>query len=154
MAAVHEVDITKISADPPATLTFDALPPEKTFTGTVVNVDTLGTTIQGVTTYDVEIELDTIDEDLRPGMTVSAAIITQRKDNALLIPNSAIRTEGGQTVVDVVRNGQTETVLVEIGDTNDIKHDIEGGLGPGENPGGRLCRWSDVELGWRPGAGI
>ena len=97
-----------------------------------MNVDTLGTTIQGVTTYDVEIELDTIDEDLRPGMTVSAAIITQRKDNALLIPNSAIRTEGGQTVVDVVRNGQTETVLVELGDTNDIQTDIVGGLAPGD----------------------
>ena len=132
VVAVNEVDITKISIDQPATLTFDALPPEKTFTGTVVNVDTLGTTIQGVTTYDVEIELDTIDEDLRPGMTVSAAIITQRKDNALLIPNSAIRTEGGQTVVDVVRNGQTETVLVELGDTNDIQTDIVGGLAPGD----------------------
>jgi len=131
VVAVSEVDVANIKEGQPATLTFDAIA-GKTFTGTVTNVDTIGTTTSGVTNYNVEITLDSFAPLLKPGMTVSASIITNKKDNILLVPSSAVRTEGNQTVVDVIRNGSTQTINVTVGESNDSQTEITQGLQPGE----------------------
>lgn len=125
--AINEVDIAKVKVGQPATLTFDALP-NKTLTGSVVSIDRLGTITQGVTTYTVEISFDTIDDEIRPGMSVNANIITAQKNNVLLVPNAAVKPQGNQNVVDVVRGGTTTTVPVTIGASNDTQTEILEGL--------------------------
>lgn len=129
--AVNEVDISSIKEDQIATLTFDAIP-DKTYTGHVSNIDYIGTTTQGVTTYDVQIILDKTDEAMRPGMSASASIMTERKDNVLLVPSSAVQTQNGQSVVNVIRNGQTTAVTVTTGISNDVETEITGGLEKGD----------------------
>ncbi|OGY35206.1 MAG: hypothetical protein A3D99_00860 [Candidatus Andersenbacteria bacterium RIFCSPHIGHO2_12_FULL_45_11] len=129
--AVNEVDISSVKIDQPATLTFDALS-GKTRTGKVVNIDRLGTTTSGVTTYNVEITFDITDETIRPGMSVNADIITAQKNDVLLVPNAAVKPQGDQNVVDVIHNGATTTVPVTIGSSNDLQTEIIEGLQQGD----------------------
>ena len=46
---------------------------------------------QGVVTYNVVIGFDTEDGRIKPGMTATASIITDVKQNVLMIPNSAVK---------------------------------------------------------------
>lgn len=129
--AISEVDIPNIKVGAPATLTFDALP-NKTFAGRVINADTVGTTTSGVTTYNTEILLENIDPAMRPGMSASASIITNRKDRVLLVPNGAIKTQGTQTTVSVMKNGVAVPTEVTVGLSNDLETEIINGLNDGD----------------------
>jgi len=96
----NEVDAASIQVGQKATLTFDAIT-DLNLTGEVVEVDTLGTVNQGVVTYDVSIMFDTQDERIKPGMSVTASIITNAKTDVLLIPNSAVKTFGSTYYVEM-----------------------------------------------------
>jgi HlyD family secretion protein len=98
--SLDEVDAAKIKLGQKATLTFDAVD-GLTLTGTVTGVDTLGTVTQGVVTYDVTISLDSQDARVKPGMTVSAAIITDTAVDVITVPSSAVKTINGTTYVQV-----------------------------------------------------
>ncbi|MCE9642967.1 MAG: efflux RND transporter periplasmic adaptor subunit [Candidatus Andersenbacteria bacterium] len=129
--AVSEVDISSVKLGQIATTTFDALP-DKTFTGTVSNVNAIGTTTQGVTTYSIEITLDSITPDLKPGMTANASIVTNKKENVILIPSTAIQTVNGQSVVQVMKNNTAQSVNVTVGDSNDSETEIVSGITSGD----------------------
>jgi len=105
---LNEIDITKVKTGQKATITFDAVE-DLTITGEVIEVNTLGTVSQGVVTYDVKIALDTQDERVKPGMSVSAAIITDIKQNVLMVPNSAIKTTGNAYYVEIPENISSST---------------------------------------------
>lgn len=99
--SLNEIDVAKIKTGQKATITFDAVE-DLTITGEVVEVDTIGTTTQGVVTYDIKIAFDTEDERIKPGMSLSAAIITDAKQNVLVVPNSAVKQQGSTLYVEVV----------------------------------------------------
>lgn len=91
--SLNEVDATKVSLNDKATLTFDAID-ELTLTGSVAEIDTLGTVSQGVVSYTVKIAFDSQDDRIKPGMTVNASIITDAKTDVLTVPSSAVKTRG------------------------------------------------------------
>ena len=97
---LNEIDIAKIEPGQKVTIIFDAIE-DLTITGEVVEIDTLGTVSQGVVTYNIKIRFDTQDERVKPGMSLSATIITNVKQNALLVPNSAIKQQGDTIYVQV-----------------------------------------------------
>lgn len=145
--SLNEVDVAKVKVGQKATLTFDALP-DLNLTGTVVKVDTIGTVNQGVVTYNVEISFDVQDPRIKPGMSVSASIITDTKQDVLVVPSSAVKTSGNisyvQTLDGVVASstlGQSEVTTsltprslpVVIGASNDTQIEIASGLTEGEN---------------------
>ena len=99
-----------------------------TLTGKVVEIDTLGAVNQGVVTYNVKIAFDTQDERIKPGMTIDASIITDRKDGIVLVPNAAVKTQRGQIYVEVMQNGTPQAVPVEVGLSNELFTEITGGL--------------------------
>lgn len=102
--SLNEVDAAKVKTGQKASLTFDAVD-GLTLSGTVAEVDTVGTVSQGVVTYDVKISFDTQDPRVRPGMTVNATIVADSKANALIVPSSAVETTGGRSFVQVVTAG-------------------------------------------------
>lgn len=104
----NEVDIAKVKIGQKATLTFDAVD-TLTITGSVISVDTIGTVNQGVVTYTVKIGFDTQDERIRPGMSVSANIITTTKQDTLLVPASAVKTNSTGSYVEVPPRALTTT---------------------------------------------
>lgn len=136
--AVNEVDISRLKIGQPATMTFDALP-DKTIVGSVVSIDRLGATTSGVTTYNVEVSFDETDENIRPGMSVNANIITAQKNGVLLVPNAAVQPQGEENIVTLVRDGTNVTVPVILGASNDVQTEIVEGLQEGDlvvtNPG-------------------
>ncbi len=96
---LSEVDVAKIALGDKATLTFDAIP-NLTIAGQVVEIDSVGTVSQGVVNYNVQVSFDaTNDGGVKPGMSVNADIITAIKQNTLMVPNSAIKTQGGVSYV-------------------------------------------------------
>ncbi|MEK7123180.1 MAG: HlyD family efflux transporter periplasmic adaptor subunit, partial [Patescibacteria group bacterium] len=101
--SLNEVDVAAVAVGQKATITFDALP-DFSVVGSVAEVDAIGTNSQGVVTFTVTLALDTDDVRIKPGMSVSASIITQAKADALLIPNEAVKTDGDASYVEVAES--------------------------------------------------
>lgn len=143
--SLNEVDAAKIKVGNKVTLTFDAIE-ALTLTGTVAQIDTLGTVSQGVVSYTVKIGFDSQDERIKPGMTVNAAIITDARQDVLMVPSSAVRTQGGTNFVQIFdppvpETGGTQGVVperppqqvpVEVGISDDVNTEIVSGLVEGE----------------------
>lgn len=147
--SLNEVDIAKVRANQKATLTFDAVP-GLSISGSVAQIDTVGTLSQGVVSYIVKIGFDTQDERVRPGMTISAHIIIDAKTQILSVPNSAVKSQGQTHFVEVVdpanivsaskRTARAGVLLlqpirrqeVEIGSSNDEATEIVSGLSEGD----------------------
>lgn len=126
-----QIDTPKVKIDNKATLTFDAFP-NKTYTGKVVSIDTIGSVSSGVTTYPAVIKLDTQNPEIFSNMTASATIITQVKDNVLLVPTSAVQTQNEQPTVRVLKNGKVEQIDVETGLSSTTQIEISSGLSEGD----------------------
>ena len=128
---LSEVDSPNVNPGQKATLTLDAFP-GKTFTGKVLLIDTNGAVSSGVTTYPATINFDTTENNIYPNMAVTATIITNIKDNVLLIPSGATITSNGSSTVQVMKNGKPQIVMVEIGDSNDTQTEIISGINEGD----------------------
>lgn len=144
---LNEVDAAKVSVGQKATLTFDAIP-NFTITGEVAEVDTLGAISQGVVTYAVQITYDTGDDRVKPGMSVTANIIIDAKQDVLLVPNATVKLQGSARYVQIPsetvpaqgatsRSGVVLAVspanqMVEVGASNDQFTEITSGLKEGD----------------------
>ncbi len=89
-ASVDEADIGHISDKSDVRFTVDAYPNE-TFSGRIAEIRLNPQTIQNVVTYSVIINVDNKDLKLKPGMTANITITVAQRDNALKIPNAALR---------------------------------------------------------------
>lgn len=98
--SLNEVDAAKVKQGQKVELTFDALD-GLAVTGSVAEVDTIGTVSQGVVSYTVKIGFDSNDPRILPGMTVNATIVTASKDSAIVVPSSAIKTQGAERYIEV-----------------------------------------------------
>jgi HlyD family secretion protein len=145
--SLNEVDVSKVKADQKVTLTFDAVS-DLTISGKVADVDIIGTVSQGVVNYNVKIIFDTQDERIKPGMSVSAAIITDIKQDVLTVANAAVKTSGEISYVEMpdetvdaaaISNTSGVTLLkalkqqaITIGLANDSITEVTGGLNEGD----------------------
>ena len=129
---VNEVDISNVNIGQKVSLTFSAID-GLTATGKVEKMDSLGTLTSGVVTYNVTIGFDSLDQRIKPAMSVSAAIITNTKQDVIVVPNSAVKSQKGNSYVQVL-NGQTpENKTVEVGLSNDTQTEIVNGVSVGDN---------------------
>ena len=87
---VDEADVGQVEAGQSATFTVDAYP-GRTFPASVTKVHYAPKTVSGVVTYEAVMTVDNSDGLLRPGMTATADITTDTIEDALLVPNSALR---------------------------------------------------------------
>ena len=72
------------------TFTVDAFPARR-FRGKVHQVRNAPTIIQNVVTYDAVVRIDNKDLLLKPGMTANVQFLVSEKEDALTIPNMALR---------------------------------------------------------------
>lgn len=129
--SLSEIDVPKVKVGDKATVTFDAFP-DKTFTGKVISIDLSGSVSSNVTTYPTVILLDTKSQEILPNMVASASIITDTKDEVLMVPTTAVSTENGVSTVQVMRNGKPQPVTVEVGLSSDDNTEIKSGLKEGD----------------------
>jgi HlyD family secretion protein len=113
----------KIKVGQKVSLSLDAIDGLK-IDGTVSEVDLVGTVSQGVVTYSVKIALETQDERIRSGMSISATIVTESKKDILIIPNGSIKNNMVQT--------KTGFIKIKTGITNDSMTEVLEGLKEGD----------------------
>jgi HlyD family secretion protein len=89
-ANVAEADIGGVEEGQNVDFTADAFP-NRTFHGQIVQIRNAPITVQNVVTYDTVIGVNNADLKLKPGMTANVSIIIAERDDALKIPNAALR---------------------------------------------------------------
>jgi HlyD family secretion protein len=87
---VDEADVGQVKVGQHATFTVDAWPGRK-YAGVITRVGYGSQTKDGVVSYPTVLAVGNDDLSLRPGMTGTAEIITVTRENALLVPNAALR---------------------------------------------------------------
>jgi len=95
-------------------------------------VDTSGSSSSGVTSYPVVIAFKTDLSNIYAGMAVSAKIITEVKNDIVLVNNGAINTSNGESVVKVMKNNKISEVVVETGSSNETQTEIISGISEGD----------------------
>ena len=105
--AIDEADVGQVKQGQDATFTVDAFP-GKTFPAKITRVEvgsnqtvsdatssssstTSSSTTGQVVSYAADLSVANPDEQLRPGMTATADIVTMSRKNVLLVPNAALR---------------------------------------------------------------
>ena len=132
--SVDESEILSVSVGQSAEVTIDSIDGES-FTGTVTEIDRVGTSSSGVTTYTAVISIEKTDSMLA-GMSASATIKIDGVENALLIPVDALnRTSSGYYVyTECDEESGTLGGMVEVtaGISNSVYAEITSGLSEGD----------------------
>jgi HlyD family secretion protein len=90
LANVDESDIGQIHEGQDVRFTVQAYP-NQTFTGKVRQVRLQSATTENVVNYTVVVTVDNPKGTLLPGMTATVEFLTGSADNALIVPNAALR---------------------------------------------------------------
>lgn len=88
--SVDEADVGQVQAGQTAQFTVDAWP-GRTYQARISRVSLGATVSDNVVYYTATLLVDNDDESLRPGMTATATITTQARQNVILVPNAALR---------------------------------------------------------------
>lgn len=146
---LSEEDILNVKIGDKAIITFDAIDSLQV-SGKIVEVDSAGTTNSGVVSYGVKIAIDSDDDLIKSGMSVSAVIITNSKEDALIVPTSAVKSANNGThyvqvlsenydlsdrsssIKGVVSSKAPSIKTVTIGLTDDSNTEITSGLSEGD----------------------
>lgn len=128
---IAEIDIAKIRVGQTAQVTLDALL-GRTYNATISAIGPVATITQGVVNYPVIAIVDNTDGAIKPGMTANLSITVDRRDNVLLVPARAVRSQGNQRIVNVLYKEQTIATPVTIGLTNDQFAEVVSGLLEGD----------------------
>jgi len=145
--SVDEADIGKVRLGQEAEFTVDSYPTSP-FHGTVHDIYNQPLVVQNVVTYDAIIRVKNPDLKLKPGMTANITITVGHQDNAVKLPNAALRyspektsstanapkSEKADTAkVWVLKNGRAVPVTVTLGLNDGIYTEVVSGeLKPGD----------------------
>lgn len=138
-ANVSESDIGGIVVGNDATFTVESFP-QHVLTGTVTQVRQAPQSVQNVITYDVVISVRNEDLLLKPGMTATVRIVTDKRDSVLRVPDQALRyapagqpSSRGRDRLWVLRGGQLTAMSVAIGlDDDTYAEVVQGDLREGD----------------------
>jgi RND family efflux transporter MFP subunit len=122
---VPEQNIGKISEGQSVSMKVAAYP-DRNFAGTITRI--LPQVNPTSRTLTVEAEVESEGGTLKPGLFATARIAQTKSEPTVLVPQKAVRTDGGVTKVFVVENGRAVEKLVQVGDTENDLIQIKTGL--------------------------
>jgi len=129
IGAIDEAQIGSVSVDQVVQIRVDAYP-DTVFTGRVHRVSPLGTNASNVVTFDVEIVVtDARASQLRSGMSADVEIVTSRQQDVLLVPLTAVRSQGAESTV-LMADGQPRNITT--GGTDGTNVVVMSGLNEGD----------------------
>jgi RND family efflux transporter MFP subunit len=115
IANVDELDLVNVQPQAEVLLRLDAYP-DREIKGRVVSTAPAAQEQGGATVFATTIAIDMPDDiDIRPGMNADVTIVTEARDDVLLIPQRAIRSVGNRAFVQLVINGETEEREIILG---------------------------------------
>ena len=89
-ALVNETDIGNVRSGQTARVTVDAYP-DRPFTGVVEKIEPQAVVQQSVTMFPVLVTIQNREGLLKPGMNGEVAVLIDRRENVLAVPNDAVR---------------------------------------------------------------
>ena len=89
-AAVDEADVGRLREGMSAVFTVDAFP-GRTFRGEISQIRKAAQVVQNVVSYTTVITVPNPDRSLLPGMTANVRVQVDRREDALRVPNAALR---------------------------------------------------------------
>jgi len=128
---VSEVDINNIKVGQKVELTLNSVE-NKIFGGSVVGIDKIGTSSNGVSNYPVIVKFDEKSDLVLPNMGIEAEIIIEENENVLYVPTPALTSMKGKTMVRVNENGKETLKPVETGIKTTDYTEIISGLNEGD----------------------
>jgi HlyD family secretion protein len=145
-ADVSEADIGQVREGQPVDFAVDAFP-DDLFHGTVTQVRKSPTSTQNVVSYQTIISVNNPEQKLFPGMTADVSILVADRENAIKVPNTALRYTppdnalyDGAPIKGLQRNRRLiytlsadgtklKPVIVKTGITDGVNTEIVEGLG-------------------------
>lgn len=128
--SLSEVDVPKVKVGQKVTVTLDSIS-GKTYTGKVATVDRVGSVTNNVTSYSVNIKLDSDSDSILPNMAATANIIVDTATDVLYVPSSSLLVQSGTTYVKTLVNGTEEDVEVSTGISSDTDTVVLSGVSEG-----------------------
>lgn len=130
---IDENSVGALQEQQPVVITVDALP-DQTLTGRVDYIAPTAADTGGVVTYKVIISLDKTDLPVRGGMSANADVITNVRENVLVIPNWTIRIDRqtGKAYVNIQRGDKIEEIEIVTGLRNTNESEVVSGLNEGD----------------------
>ena len=128
-ANVFEKDLDRVKIGLGARLSVPAIP-GVVFSGKVIFVSS----VVDPDTRTVKVRTEVVNRDgkLKPDMFANVQIITDAERSALSIPQSAVLTDNGQSIVFVLHNGHYEKRVVATGIQSDDRIEIREGITAGD----------------------
>ncbi|MFH1419498.1 MAG: efflux RND transporter periplasmic adaptor subunit [Planctomycetota bacterium] len=158
-ANVSESDIGLIREGGLASFTVDAYP-NRTFQGTISQTRYNATDLDGVVTYVTLIEVMNEDLALRPGMTANVTFEVAKAENAICVPNAALRFDPNPPDMGAPARprGPRKPTIYVLEDGRPMGKEIQIGLSDGavtELRGGPVKEGDEVITGrdWQAGEG-
>ncbi len=101
--SVNEADIDRVKKGLPVEVSIEALPGTH-LTGHITRIATLARTdeVTRGKVFDLDVTLDSTIQHLKPGMSATCKIITERLQNVLTVPVEAVFEKEGKSVVYVL----------------------------------------------------
>lgn len=110
--------------------------PDLTLPGTVEAIGSVAQTLPGhpgwQKFFDVRISVDHVDPLIRPGMSVTAYVLSHYREIAVLIPRRAVSWDQGRALTRIVTGGSYATRQLTLGPANDAYYEVLGGVRPGD----------------------
>ena len=133
--SVAEADVGGVLEGQDVDFLVDAYP-NRTFHGVVTQVRNAATTVNNVVTYDCVIGVTNADYKLKPGMTANVSIIIAQRQNALTIPNGALRFLLPENAVMLTNSAAVQPATATNGENSAANQGGRrgGGRGRGERP--------------------
>lgn len=131
---VDETDIGRVKLGQGATITLDAYP-DQGISGRVVHIAFDSKTVNNVTVYEVKVQPENIPDFMKSGMTANVMFSIERKENALVLPSEAIKSQGEDRFVLVPNknsSGSPEQRNITIGIADGKKTEILSGIDEGQ----------------------
>ena len=133
--SLDQVDIVKIKPGMNTQISLDAYA-NSTFTGTVSSVSPTPLESSNVVSYTAKILMPKIDREVYSNMSATVQIVVAEKDNVLIIPSKALKSEKGKTYVQVIEwmwpNAKTKQTEITLGLTDETNIEVLSGLTIGQ----------------------
>lgn len=126
-AKVDETDLSKIKIAQIANITVDSYS-NTPIQAKVTHIAYEAVTENNVTMYNVDLELKTIPEYLRSGMSITIDFIVSEERDVLLLPNEFVKAGSGKAKVTKKVEGELVETMVTIGNSDEQNTVILSGL--------------------------
>ena len=128
---IDELDVAMVKLNQAANITLDALPDEEV-TGNVTFISPIGTVRAGIVSYATTITLENPSAELKDGMSATAEVVVEHRDDVLLIPNTVIQGTLQNPMVVVLVDGQQEERQITLGLSDGFNSEVLSGLEEGD----------------------